>query len=84
MDQCTELEKAGGVKLHRDPTSGKCKLLPIENWINKLEQHNIPYDFIKITDTLDVMGIKLCAIYTQTRAKNAEIITEKVKKISNM
>ena len=52
--------------------------------INKLQQNMVPYDFIKLTDTLDVMGVKLCAKYQLTRAKNSDIITSKVKNITNM
>ena len=58
VDQCTKLEKASGVKLHRSPLSGKCKLLPMGKWNNKLKQEMIPYDFIKLTESLDVMEVK--------------------------
>ena len=44
----------------------------------------IPYNFIKLMEGLDVMGVKLCAKYQLTRAKNSEYITEKVKNITNM
>ena len=84
VEQCTKLEKASGVKLHRNPQSGKCKLLPMGKWISKLNQNMVMYDFIKLTDMLDVMGVKLSAKYQLTRAKNSDIITEKVKKITNM
>ena len=55
VEQCTKLEKASGVKLHRNPQSGKCKLLPLGKWIDKLNQNMVPYDFIKLTNTLDMM-----------------------------
>ena len=84
VNQCTKLELASGVKLHRSPESGKCKLLPIGKWASTLTQQDIPYNFIKLSDTLNVMGVKICANYRLTRVKNAEIITEKVKNITNL
>ena len=84
IEQCRKLERASGVKLHRDPKSGKCKLLPLGCWNSNLRQEMIPFDFIKITDGLDIMGVKLCSKFHMTRVKNSEYITEKVDKITNM
>ena len=44
----------------------------------------IPYDFIKIMDGLDCIGIKLCSNFYLTRVKNSEFIVEKVQNITNM
>ena len=63
VELCTKLEKASGVKLHRDPQSGKCKILPLGKWHDKLKQNTVPFDFIKLMDTLEVMGLKLCSKY---------------------
>ena len=82
--QCTKLEKASGVKLHREPLSGKCKMLPLGKWNNSLKQEMIPFNFIKLMETLDVMGVKLCSKYQLTRAKNSEMILDKVERITNM
>ena len=49
IEQCRKLEISSGVKLHHDPTSGKCKLLPLGLWRQTLTQESIPCDFIKIT-----------------------------------
>ena len=32
IDACSLLERASGVKLHRDPTSGKVKFMPLSHW----------------------------------------------------
>ena len=34
-----------------------------------------------LTDTLDMVGVQLCATWTQTRTKNGNILKEKVSKI---
>ena len=84
MEQCRKLEESCGIKLHWDPDSGKCKILPLGTWKSILLQEMILCDFIKITDALDCIGVKLCSNYYLTRVKNSEIIVEKVQKITNM
>ena len=36
-------EKSSGCKLHRDPTSGKCKFIPLGRWRGSLTQEDIPW-----------------------------------------
>ena len=72
--QCTKMEMASGVKLHRSTTKGKCRLLTVGTWRESLTQNDIPFDFIKLTDNLNLLGVSLCATYRLTREKNAEII----------
>ena len=82
--QCTKMEMASGVRLHRSVTKGKCRLLPVGSWRESLTQSDIPFDFVKISDTLNLLGVSLCATYRLTRKRNAEIIVDKVEKISNL
>ena len=84
VEQCRKLERSSGVKLQRDPNSGKCKILPLGSWKTTLLQEMILCDFIKITDSLDCIGVKLCSNFYMTRVKNIEFIVDKVQKITNM
>ena len=53
-------EKAAGTRLHRDPLTQKCKFLPLGNWRQQLKQEDIPTPYMKLTDTLDMVGVQLC------------------------
>ena len=77
----TLFERAAGTQLHRDPTSDKCKFLPLGKWRQELAQNDIPTPYMKLTDSLDMVGVKLCATWSLTRAMNGNLIKEKVKKL---
>ena len=49
MTNCTLLERASGVKLHRSVGSGKVKFLPISKW-KSLKKEDIPYYFIQLSE----------------------------------
>ena len=74
-------EKSAGTKLHRDPTSNKCKFLPLGKWRRELAQEDIPTEYMRLTETLDMVGVQLCATRGQTRMKNGNILRDKVSKI---
>ena len=74
-------EKASGTRLHRDPESNKCKFLPLGKWRRELTQADIPTPYMKITDSLDMVGVKLCANWSSTRAMNGEVVKQKVKQV---
>ena len=50
---CKLFENSSGCRLHRDPASNKCKVMPLGRWIGTLEQENIPLPYLKLTDHLD-------------------------------
>ena len=75
-------ENAAGTKLHRDPMSNKCKFLPLGMWRRTLKQEEIPTPYMRLTDSLDMVGVKLCALWPQTRRKNGELLQEKVKTLT--
>ena len=75
----TIFEKASGCILHRNPASGKVKLLPLGRWKGVLQQEDLPIKYIKISEQLDMVGVQLCATPTQTRQVNGEKLQEKVK-----
>ena len=79
VDQgATLFEKSSGCRLHRDPTSDKCKVLLLGSW-KALEQEEIPLPFLRITDSLDMLGVQLLAKYTDTRQCNGDILTNMIK-----
>ena len=78
---CTLLEGAAGVKLHRDPTAGKVKFLPLGRWKGVLQQEDLPNQcqFICVSDHLDFVGVELRATFSQTRRVNSENLVSRVK-----
>ena len=81
IESCSLLEQAGGVQLHRDVTAGKVSFLPLGRWRGTLQQEDLPYNFIKLSDSLDFLGVTLKATFVQTRKANCDIIEEKIKKV---
>ena len=73
-------ENSSGCKLHRDPSAGKCKFLPLGRWQKSLTQEDIPA-FIKLSDHLDMVGVELRATHTQTRKANGDMVQDRVQKI---
>ena len=67
--------------LHRDPTSGKVKLLPLGRWKGTLQQENLPVNYIVISDHLDMVGVQLKATYTQTRKTSCDTLQDKVSNV---
>ena len=43
-------ENASGCELHRDPTSGKVKFLPLGRWRGTLQQEDIPVPYILLSE----------------------------------
>ena len=74
-------ENASGCELHRDPTSGKVKFLPLGRWRGTLQQEDIPLPYILLSEHLDMVGLVLKATYTQTRKTNCDDILDKFGKI---
>ena len=50
---CALLERAFGVKLHRDPAAGKVKFLAMGRWRSTLTQEDLPHQYIQLSDHLD-------------------------------
>ena len=79
IDQGSALfESASGCILHRDPTSGKVKFLPLGRWRGTLQQEDLPVNYIVLSEHLDMVGVQLKATYTQTRKINCDKLQEKV------
>ena len=82
VDKASELfEKCSGCRLHRDPSSGKCKVLPLGQYKNTVTQTDIPCDFLTLCDHLDMVGVELRASYSKTRKVNGDQIQERVNNV---
>ena len=71
-------EGAAGTRLHRDPTTDKCKFLALGRWRGVLKQDDIPTPYMRLTDTLDMVGVQLTATWSSTRKKNGDLLQSKV------
>lgn len=69
-------EAASGCQVHRDPQQDKCKILLLGNW-KRLQQADIPVEYLKISEFLDMLGLTLKSSFTQTRKVNGEVIQKK-------
>ena len=74
-------EKASGCELHRDPSSGKVKFLPLGRWRGTLQQEDIPVPYILLSEHLDMVGFVLKATFTQTRKVNCDELLDKIFKV---
>ena len=83
IEECTKLELASGVQLHRDPESGKVKILLLGDWRTNVSQEDIPFPFIRISPFLDCVGVKLYDNLFLTRQMNSELLVSKVTSMIN-
>ena len=82
VDQASLLfENASGCELHRDPSSGKVKFLPLGRWRGTLQQEDIPLQYIVLSEHIDMIGVVLKATHTQTRKVNCDDLKDKFGKI---
>ena len=79
LDEGSSIFKvSSGCKLHRNPLSGKVKLLPLRKWKNILHLADLPVNYIAISDHLDMVGVILKSTYTLTRQANGENLVERI------
>ena len=74
-------EMSSGCKMHRDPTSGKCKFLALGRWRGTLNQEDLPCNFFSLSDHLDMLGVTLKATYIATRKVNGDELQERIKNV---
>ena len=65
-------ERSSGCMMHRDPTSEKCKFLALGRWKGTLAQEDLPFDFFRLSEHLDMLGVTLKATYMATRKVNGD------------
>ena len=81
IDKAVRLfEQSSGNLLHRDPHTGKCKVLPLGRWRNTLQQEDIGYPHLKITDCISMVGVELMAGWQSTRKCNMDEVQTRVQK----
>ena len=86
VDEASALfEAASGCRLHRNPTSQKCKFLPLGKWRQSLQQEDLPNScqYMVLSDHLDMVGVQLRATWVQTRKANGDKIQDRVSKTIN-
>ena len=72
-------ERSSGNQLHRDPVKGKCKVLLLGRWKGMVEQEDIGYRHLRITDSLAFVGVHLQATWQKTRKQNNDELIDRVK-----
>ena len=72
-------ERSSGCLLHRDTIAGKCRVLPLGRWRNVLQQEDIGYPYMRLHDTLSMLGVELTASWQSTRKINCDDLREKVR-----
>ena len=73
-------EQSSGNKLHRDPLKRKCKVLLLGRWIGTVEQEDIGFPHLKITDSLAFVGVHLQASWQKSRKQNNDELLDRAKK----
>ena len=80
MDKGSALfEAASGCVLHRDPSSGKVKFLPLGRWKGTLTREDLPVNYIVMSEHLDMVGVKLMSSSQKTRKLNCDELQKRVQ-----
>ena len=72
-------ERSSGNLLHRDPVAGKCKVLALGRWRNSLQQEDIGFPHLRITESLSMVGVELTASWPSTRKLNNDELQVRVQ-----
>ena len=62
-----------------NPTTKKCKFLPLAKWRGSLKQEDIPCSYMTLSDHLEMIGVELRATWAQSRKANGEIVQSRVE-----
>ena len=73
-------EDASGCVLHRNPSSGKVKFLPLGGWKGKLRQEDLPVNYISLSEHLDMIGVTLKSTFMSTRKENGDQLVDRITK----
>jgi hypothetical protein len=75
----TLFEQSSGNLLHRDPDNGKCKVLLLGRWRGTVNQEDIGFPHLRITDSLAFVGVQLQATWQKTRKENNDELLSRLK-----
>ena len=76
---CSLLERASGVKLHRDPSVGKVKFLPLGRWRGSLTKRIFLINMYSSLTTWNLLGVELRGTFHQTRKVNGDQLQQRFK-----
>ena len=80
VDHAAKLfELSSGCSLHRNPVKGKCKVLALGRWRRSLQQEDIPFPYLKLSDSLSMVGVELTASWQSTRKLNNDDLQARVQ-----
>ena len=80
VDESARLfELSSGCALHRDPIAGKCKVLPLGKWRTSLKQEDIGFPYMKLCETMSMVGVELSATWLNTRKINNDELQKRVQ-----
>ena len=73
-------ERATGSKLHRaiDPNNQKCSILALGKWA-RWSQADSPLNYMKVVDSINLLGVKLARTTTKTRELNGSELVASVQ-----
>ena len=75
-------ENSSGSKLHRDPQTKKCQLLALGRW-SAWKQTNSPLDYMRVTEELNILGVRMTRSTQTTRVINGEELVQRVRDATN-
>ena len=80
VDKAAKLfELSSGCLLRRDPLAGKCKVLPLGRWRRNLQQEDIAFPYMKLCDSMSMVGVELTASWQATRKLNNDELQTRVQ-----
>ena len=80
VDEAAALfERSSGCRLHRDPATGKCQVLPLGRWKGTLQQEDIPFPYMKLAASLAMVGVELTSCWMRTRQVSCEILRTRIQ-----
>ena len=71
-------ESSSGSRLHRDPQTKKCQLLALGRW-SAWKQNNSPLDYMRVTEELNILGVRMTRSTQTTRVLNGEKLVQRVR-----
>ena len=72
-------ERSSGNKLHRDPVTGKCKVLALGEWKKELKQEDISFPYLRLCEQLSMVGVELTSTWQSTRKVNNDDLQNRVQ-----
>ena len=74
-----KFEEASGCRMHRTAASGKCKILRLGMWKKTMNRESIPLEYLTISESLDMLGVKLTSCNSLTVRMNGEEAQKRVE-----